>query len=301
MKFGTLAIVGRPNVGKSTLLNALVKQKVAIVSDKPQTTRTRVLGVGHFETAQLALIDTPGVHKPKHRLNTQMVKTALGTLQEADVVYLLVDATKSKGAGDHFVIDQLDSASRTAPYQGIFLLLNKVDQIKKSKLLPLIDQYRQIRQWTEIVPISAKTGDNLERLVELTLACLPEEANPLYDSDFLTDQSMRQMAAEIIREKVLNHTHEELPYAVAVHVDEFQEESSQASIAATVWVERSSQKGIIIGKGGQRLKTIGTQARLDMENVFGMKVFLQLWVKVQEGWRDNDRLLIDLGYSQSSE
>ena len=301
MKFATLAIVGRPNVGKSTLLNALVKQKVAIVSDKPQTTRTRVLGVGHFGTAQLALIDTPGVHKPKHRLNTQMVKTALGTLQEADVVYLLVDATKAKGAGDHFVIDQLDSVSRTTPYQGIFLLLNKVDQIKKSKLLPLIDQYRQIRQWTEIVPISAKTGDNLERLIELTLACLPEEADSYYDSDFLTDQSMRQMAAEIIREKVLDQTRQELPYAVAVYVDEFQEESSQASIAATVWVERSSQKGIIIGKGGQRLKTVGTQARLDMEKIFGMKVYLQLWVKVQEGWRDNDRLLIDLGYSQSSE
>ena len=300
MKFGTLAIVGRPNVGKSTLLNALVKQKVAIVSDKPQTTRTRVLGVGHFATAQLALIDTPGVHKPRHRLNTQMVKAALGTLQEADVVYLLVDATKAKGAGDHFVIDQLDSVSRTSPYQGIFLLLNKVDQVRKSKLLPLIDQYRQIRHWTEIVPISAKTGDNLERLIELTLACLPDETDPFYDSDFLTDQSMRQMAAEIIREKVLDQTHEELPYAVAVYIDEFQEESSQASIAATVWVERSSQKGILIGKGGQRLKTIGTQARLDMEKAFGMKVFLQLWVKVQEGWRDNDRLLIDLGYGQSS-
>ena len=301
MKFGTLAIVGRPNVGKSTLLNALVKQKVAIVSDKPQTTRTRVLGVGHFPTAQLALIDTPGVHKPRHRLNTQMVKTALGTLQEADVVYLLVDATKAKGAGDHFVIDQLDSVSRPTPYQGIFLLLNKVDQIRKSKLLPLIDQYRHLRDWTEIVPISAKTGDNLDRLIELTLSCLPDEANSFYDSDFLTDQSMRQMAAEIIREKVLNQTHQELPYAVAVHIDEFQEESSQAAIAATVWVERSSQKGIIIGRGGQRLKTIGTQARIDMEKAFGMKVFLQLWVKVQEGWRDNDRLLIDLGYSQSSE
>ena len=167
--------------------------------------------------------------------------------------------------------------------------------------MPLIDQYRHLRDWTEIVPISAKTGDNLDRLIELTLSCLPDEANSFYDSDFLTDQSMRQMAAEIIREKVLNQTHQELPYAVAVHVDEFQEESSQASIAATVWVERSSQKGIIIGRGGQRLKTIGTQARIDMEKAFGMKVFLQLWVKVQEGWRDNDRLLIDLGYCQSSE
>ena len=296
MKFGTLAIVGRPNVGKSTLLNTLVKQKVAIVSEKPQTTRTRVLGVGHYPTAQLALIDTPGVHKPKHRLNTQMVQTALGTIQDADVVYVLVDATKGRGTGDQFVIDQLDKVSRTSPYQGVFLLLNKVDQIQKSKLLPLIDQYQQIRNWTEIVPISAKTGINLDRLIDLTLACLSDEAGPLYEDDFLTDQSMRQMAAEIIREKVLERTRAELPYAIAVLIDEFKEEAARATITATIWVDKSSQKGIIIGKGGQQLKAIGTSARLDMEHQFGTKVFLELWVKVQEGWRDNDRLLIELGY-----
>ena len=296
MKFGTLAIVGRPNVGKSTLLNGLVKQKVAIVSNKPQTTRTRVLGVGHYPNVQLALIDTPGLHKPKHRLNTQMVQTALGVLPEADVVYVLVDATKAPGSGDRFAIDQLDSVSRPSPFRGVFLLLNKVDQVRKPKILPLIDYYRQLKDWTEIVPISAKTGENLDRLVELTQQCLPEEEHVHYDEDFLTDQSMRQMAAEMIREKVLEHTRAELPYAIAVLIDEFKEEATRASIAATIWVDKASQKAIVIGKSGQRLKAIGTEARIELERAFSMKIFLKLWVKVQEGWRDNDRLLVELGY-----
>ena len=296
MKFGTLAIVGRPNVGKSTLLNALVKQKVAIVSDKPQTTRTRVLGVGHFGNVQLALIDTPGLHKPKHRLNTQMVQTALGVLSEADVVYVVVDASKAPGPGDRFAVDQLDTVARSFPFRGIFLLLNKVDQVRKSKVLPLIDSYRQLKDWTALVPISAKNGDNLDRLIELTQDCLPEEEHRHYDEDFLTDQSMRHMAAEIIREKVLEHTRAELPYSIAVLIDEFKEEPSRTHIDATILVDKASQKAIVIGKGGQRLKTIGTNARLEMEQTFSMKIFLNLWVKVQEGWRDNERLLVELGY-----
>jgi GTP-binding protein Era len=296
MKFGTLAIVGRPNVGKSTLLNALVQQKVAIVSDKPQTTRTRVLGVGHYPNVQLALIDTPGLHKPKHRLNTHMVQTALGVLSEADVVYVLVDATKAPGSGDRFAIDQLDAVLRSSPYRGVFLLLNKIDQVRKPKILPLIDSYRQLKDWTAIVPISAKTGDNLERLIELTQDCLPEEEQVHYDADFLTDQSMRQMAAEIIREKILDHTRAELPYAIAVLIEEFKEEASRTFISATIMVDKASQKAIVIGKGGQRLKSIGTQARIDMQHAFRMKIFLNLYVKVQEGWRDNDRLLLELGY-----
>jgi len=296
MKFGTLAIVGRPNVGKSTLLNALVQQKVAIVSDKPQTTRTRVLGVGHYPNVQLALIDTPGLHKPKHRLNTLMVQTALGVLSEADVVYVLVDATKAPGSGDRFAIDQLDAVLRSSPYRGVFLLLNKVDQVRKPKVLPLIDAYRQLKDWTAIVPISAKTGDNLERVIELTQECLPDEEHVHYDEDFLTDQSMRQMAAEIIREKVLDHTRAELPYATAVLIDEFKEEASRTFISATIMIDKASQKAIVIGKGGQRLKSIGTHARIEMQHAFNMKIFLNLWVKVQEGWRDNDRLLVELGY-----
>lgn len=297
MKFGTLAIVGRPNVGKSSLLNALVKQKVAIVSDKPQTTRTRVLGVGHYPNLQLALIDTPGLHKPKHRLNTQMVKTALGVLPEADVVYVLVEATKAPGPGDRFAIDQLDAVSRHTPCRGVFLLLNKIDQVRKSKILPLMDCYRQMKTWTQIVPISAKTGENLDRLIELTAECLQENDHACYEEDFLTDQSMRQLAAEIIREKVLDHTRAELPYASAVSIDEFKEEDSRASISATIVVEKASQKAIVIGKGGSRLKSIGTHARSEMEYAFNLKIFLSLWVKVQKDWRDNDRLLVELGYS----
>ena len=296
MKFGTLVIVGRPNVGKSTLLNALVRQKVAIVSDKPQTTRTRVLGVGHFPTAQLAVLDTPGLHKPKHQLNRKMVRTALDSLPDADVIYVVMDANKPPGAGDRFVMEQVEAALKSRTYAGVFLLLNKVDEIGKARLLPLIDHYRQIREWTEIVPISAKNGDNIEKLVQLTLACLPNEEQQFYEEDFLTDQSMRQMAAEMVREKVLHHTHAELPYAVAVLLEDFMEENARAHITATILVEKSSQKPIIIGKNGQRLKTIGTEARLEMEKTFGVKVFLKLWVKVREDWRDNERVLIELGY-----
>ena len=300
MKFGTLVIVGRPNVGKSTLLNALVRQKVAIVSDKPQTTRTRVLGVGHFPTAQLAVLDTPGLHKPKHQLNRKMVRTALDSLPDADIIYVVMDANKPPGAGDRFVMEQVETAAQVHTYCGIFLLLNKVDEIGKARLLPLIEQFSQIREWTGIVPISAKKGDNIERLIELTVSCLPEpeseEEAPHYEEDFLTDQSMRQMAAEMVREKVLHHTHAELPYSVAVLLEDFVEEQSRAHITATIFVEKSSQKPIIIGKKGQRLKTIGTEARLEMEQTFGMKVFLELWVKVREDWRDNESLLVDLGY-----
>ena len=300
MKFGVLAIVGKPNVGKSTLLNALIKQKVAIVSDKPQTTRTKVLGVGHFPDVQLAIIDTPGLHKPKHRLNTFMVQTALGVFSDADVIYVLVDASKNPGEGDRFAINQLEVVSRSSPYRGVFLLINKIDQVKKSKILPLIDCYRQLRNWTDIVPISAKTGTNLDRLLEVTRACLPEEDHLHYDEDFLTDQTMRHLASEIIREKVLAHTKAELPYAVAVLIEEFKEEPVRTSISATIFVDKGSQKAIVIGKNGQRLKIIGTEARLEMEQAFQMKIFLNLWVKVQEGWRDNDRLLLELGYHEGS-
>ncbi len=296
MKFGTLVIVGRPNVGKSTLLNALVRQKIAIVSDKPQTTRTRVLGVGHFPSAQLVVLDTPGLHKPKHQLNRKMVKTTLDLLPDADVIYVMMDAQKSPGPGDRFVMEQVESAVRARAYAGVFLLLNKIDEMGKARLLPLIEQFRHVREWTEIVPISAKNGENVEKLIQLTLASLPDEPHQFYEDDFLTDQSMRQMAVEMVREKVLHHTHAELPYAVAVLLDDFVEEGSRASIAASILVEKSSQKSIIIGKNGQRLKTIGTEARLDMEQMFGINVFLKLWVKVRADWRNNDRLLVELGY-----
>ncbi|GJL49145.1 GTPase Era [Candidatus Nitrospira salsa] len=296
MKFGTLVIVGRPNVGKSTLLNALVRQKIAIVSDKPQTTRTRVLGVGHFSSAQLVVLDTPGLHKPKHQLNRKMVRTTLDTLPDADMIYVMMDANKPPGAGDRFVVEQVEAATKSQTYAGVFLILNKVDEVRRSRLLPLIEQCQQMREWSEIVPISAKNGENIERLIDLTLSYLPEEEQQYYEEDFLTDQSMRQMAAEMIREKVLLHTHAELPYAVAVLLEEFIEEDSRAHVTATIFVEKSSQKPIIIGKQGQRLKAIGTEARMDMMKAFGLKVHLELWVKVRENWRDNEHLLLELGY-----
>ncbi len=296
MKSGQLAILGRPNVGKSTLLNALVREKIAIVSDKPQTTRNLILGVGHYPDGQLILVDTPGLHTPHHRLNTQMVQSALGTLTQSDIVYMIVDSQVAPGPGDRYVIEQVTLAHQERPFQGVFLLLNKADAVNKARLLPLIDQYRTWFPWTEIVPISAKTGLNIPRLVELTFASLPSCPDLMYDEDFLTNQSMRHMAGEIIREKVLEQTYDELPYAVGVLIEQFEEEKGLTTIRAVILVEKASQKGIVIGKKGIRLKEIGQSARLDMERLFGMKIYLRMWVKVQEGWRDNVQVLTELGY-----
>jgi GTP-binding protein Era len=281
-------------VGKSTLFNRLIQDKIAIVSDKPQTTRTRILGVAHRPDAQIAFLDTPGFHRPQHRLNQRMVKTASETLEDADLLYVLVDATTPPGPGDRFVIEQVRRWRRER--QGpVFLLLNKVDAVSKPSLLPLIDRYRVLLDWTEIVPISAQTGDNVDRLLSLTILALPD-GDPLYANDMLTDQSMRTMAAEIIREKILAHTRDELPYAVAVQIDQFVEEGRLARISASVLVEKESQKAIVIGKRGDRFKAVGTAARLELERLFGMKVFLQLWAKVRDGWREDERMLVELGY-----
>ena len=296
MKSGQLAILGRPNVGKSTLLNTLVREKIAIVSDKPQTTRIPILGVGHYPEGQLVLVDTPGLHTPHHRLNAQMVQSALGILTQSDVVYVIVDSQMAPGPGDQYVIEQVTQANKEQPFQGVFLLLNKADAVAKSRLLPLIEQYRIRYPWTEIIPISAKTGLNVPRLVELTFACLTDSATLMYEEDFLTNQSIRQMAGEIIREKVLASTHAELPYAVGVFIEEFQETKKLTRIQAVILVEKASQKGIVIGKGGHRLKDIGQQAREEMEKLFAMKIYMKMWVKVQAGWRDDPRILTDLGY-----
>jgi GTP-binding protein Era len=299
MKSGQLAILGRPNVGKSTLLNALVREKIAIVSDKPQTTRMPILGVGHYPEGQLILVDTPGIHTPHHRMNAQMVQSALGTLTQSDVVFVMVDSQVAPGPGDQYVIDQVTQANRDKPFLAVFLLINKADVVAKSRLLPLIEQYRTRYPWTEIIPLSAKTGLQVPRLVELTFACLPDSSTLQYETDFLTNQSMRHMAGEIIREKILASTHAELPYAVGVFIEHFEETKKLTRIQAIILVEKTSQKGIIIGKGGQRLKEVGQLAREEMEQLFSMKIFLEMLVKVKSGWRDNPQILDDMGYGLS--
>ncbi len=295
MKFGTIAILGCPNVGKSTLVNTLVQQKVAIVSDKPQTTRTRILGVAHCSQGQLALLDTPGLHRPWHRLNKRMVQTAWDALEGADILAIMVDGRKLPGDGDRLVLEQVATLQRTRPALPVYLLVNKIDLINKQKLLPILDAYQTLCQGTEIVPISAMTGLNVDRLIGLVFEHFPEEGEG-YDEEFVTDQPIRQLAAEVIREKVIEQTKAELPYAVAVIVDDFIEEGRLTKIAATILVEKPGQKGIVIGKGGARLKEIGTAARLEMEAAFERKVFLELLVKVKEGWRDDERMLMELGY-----
>ncbi len=290
-----MAIVGCPNVGKSTLVNTLVSQKIAIVSDKPQTTRSRILGVAHFPEGQLALLDTPGLHRPWHQLNRRMVQVALDAAHDADLLAVMVDGRQKPRAADREVIDQVFSLPDRAKGKPVFLLVNKIDLMSKPKVLPVIEAYQQLGEWAEIVPLSAKTSLNVDRLRDLVFARLTEHEGA-YDEDFLTDQSLRRLAAEIVREKVLEQTEKELPYAVAVKIDEFQEKGRLFSIAASIVVERDGQKAIIIGKSGGRLKEIGTAARLDLERELGVKVFLDLHVKVRGAWRDNERMLIELGY-----
>jgi GTPase len=294
MKFGTVAIIGRSNVGKSTLLNRLLHEKIAIVSEKPQTTRTRILGVVHAPGAQIALLDTPGIHKPEHLLNRRMLRTTVETLEETDLLFVLMDATSLPGPGDLLVLDHVKKAIQKEA-RPVMLVLNKIDLVNKMKLLPVIEAYARLYPWTEVVPVSAQTGDNVDRLLEVTVSHLPE-GDAAYDEDTITDQSMRTLAAEMIREKLLGQTHEEVPYSIAVEIDQFVEEGKLARVNASVLVERESHKAIVIGKHGERLKVVGTEARREMERVFGMKVFLQLWVKVREAWREDEHVLIELGY-----
>lgn len=295
MKSGTIAIVGCPNVGKSTLLNALLKEKVAIVSEKPQTTRTRILGVLHRPDGEMIFLDTPGLHEPQHQLNKRMVRTALETMQDADLLYVMIEATRpSPGSGDRLVIQRVREVLGKGR-RPTFLLINKVDVVNKSKILPLIDSVSRLYDWTEIIPISARDGFNLDRLLDLTVAHLPE-GDAQYEPEMLTDQTMRTLASEIIREKVLHHTRDEIPYSVAVEIDQFVEEGKLARIAASILVDKETHKPILIGKHGERLKAIGTEARIEMERLFEMKVFLELWVKVRTGWREDEQLLSALGY-----
>jgi GTPase len=289
MKSGFVSFLGRPNAGKSTLLNRIVGQKLAIVSDKPQTTRTRVVGVKNYPDGQVVFVDTPGVHKPTHRMNVRMVGTALEAMREVDVVALVVDASVKPGQGDHFLLGLLKDVK--AP---VILVLNKVDLVAKPKLLPLLEQYHRAHPFAELVPLSAVDGTNVEILEQLFLKYLPE-GEPLYPPDYLTDQTERFFVAEIVREQVLQLTHDELPFSTAVVIDKFDEaERGLMRLYCTILVERESQKPIVVGKNGSMIKNIGTAARLALEEHFSQRVYLDLHVKVKSEWRDDDRLLDDI-------
>jgi GTP-binding protein Era len=291
MKAGVVSLVGRPNAGKSTLLNRIVGEKLAIVSDKPQTTRTRILGVKNYDGGQVVFVDTPGVHKPLHRLNVRMLDTALDALRDVDVVALIVDASVKSGAGDQFLLDRLKGVK--AP---ILLVLNKVDLVPKASLLPIIDRYRRAYPFAEIVPASGVDGTNVDVLETLLLQYVPE-GEPLYPPDFLTDQPERVIAGELVREQVLQLTRDELPFSTAVLIDRFEaaDEKALLNLYCTILVDRDSQKAIVVGKGGAMIKAIGTAARQELERFFQRRVYLNVHVKVRPEWRDDERMLDEMG------
>ncbi|WP_449260241.1 GTPase Era [Enterococcus casseliflavus] len=290
-KSGFVAIVGRPNVGKSTLLNRVVGQKIAIMSDKAQTTRNKIQGVYTTGDAQLIFIDTPGIHKPKHRLGDFMVETAYSALREVDVTLFMISADQKRGKGDDFIIERLRQSQTP-----VFLVINKIDKVHPDALLAIIEDYSSQMDFAEIVPISATEGNNFETLMKLLIEEMPE--GPQYfPEDQITDHPEYFIVSELVREKVLLLTRDEVPHSVAVVVDSMKRDhNDKVHIQATIIVERDSQKGIIIGKGGKMLKQIGTKARLDIEHLLDDKVFLELWVKVQKDWRDKQTFLTDYGY-----
>ena len=290
-KSGFVAVVGRPNVGKSTLINALIDDKIVIVSDKAQTTRNRIVCVYTDEKKQIVFMDTPGIHKPKHKLGEFMVDQAVDSLREVEAVLFVVAANEKRGPGDNFVIEQLKKVN--VP---VFLIVNKIDTMEKQDLLEAIVSYENSYPFEAVVPISAKEKDNIEEVVNLLEKHLPE--GPKYfPDDMITDQPERLIISDIVREKILLQTHDEIPHAIAVDVDEMKtRDDGTTYVRATIYVERDSQKGIIIGKQGVMLKTIGRQARGDVERLLATKVFLDLWVKVKKDWRNKSGMLSELGY-----
>ena len=297
MRAGFASLLGRPNAGKSTLLNLFVGAKLAIVSDKPQTTRNRIVGVRNVSgerPGQVVFVDTPGIHRPLHRMNVRMVDLALDTIRDVDALVLVLDASVGTGAGDRYVLGLVERVQ--VP---VVAALNKIDLIAKQRLLPLIDWYRRQREFAALVPVSAKTGDGCDSLLSAVLEALPE-GEPLYPDDYLTDQPERVLVAEAVREKLLRHTRAELPFSTAVVVDRFEDagEGGIMRVYCSILVERSSQKAIVIGRRGSLLKQIGTEARADLERFFAARLFLDLHVRVRAGWREDERVLDDLGMTR---
>ncbi|MBQ7067498.1 MAG: GTPase Era [Lachnospiraceae bacterium] len=295
IKTGFATLIGRPNVGKSTLMNKLIGQKIAITSNKPQTTRNRIQTVYTSEEGQIVFLDTPGIHKAKNKLGDYMVNVASKTLKEVDVVLWLVEPSNFIGAGERHIISQLQRL--TAP---VILVINKIDTVKREEILSFIDTYRKEYDFAEIVPVSAKNGDNTEELLKCIFKYLPY--GPMfYDEDTITDQPQRQIVAELIREKALHALDEEVPHGIAVSIESMKFKKNLVEIQATIICERDSHKGIIIGKSGSMLKKIGTNARYEIEQMLECKANLQLWVKVKKDWRDSDFLLKNFGYNKDME
>ena len=292
-KSAMITIAGRPNVGKSTLTNQLVGEKVSIVTNKPQTTRNRIQTVLTTDDAQIVFLDTPGIHKAKNKLGNYMVGVAERTLAEVDVILWLVEPTNYIGAGEQYIIEQLKKTKTP-----VILVINKVDKVKKEEVLEYINTYRKELDFAEIVPVSAIKGTNCDTLISCILKYLPY-GPAFYDEDTITDQPMRQIVAELIREKALRSLDEEIPHGVAVSIDSMKYRGDICDIDATIVCERDSHKGIIIGKGGTMLKKIGSRARVDIEDLMEMQVNLQLWVKVKKDWRDSDFLMKNFGYNPS--
>ncbi|QJX75454.1 GTPase Era [Priestia megaterium] len=292
-KSGFVSIIGRPNVGKSTFLNRVIGQKIAIMSDKPQTTRNKIQGVYTEDQAQIVFIDTPGIHKPKHKLGDFMMKVAQNTLKEVDLILFMINATEGLGRGDEFIIERLKDTKTP-----VFLVINKIDEIHPDELFSIITNYKDLYPFAEIVPISALQGNNVGRLLDQIKQRLPEGPQ-YYPADQVTDHPERFIITELIREKVLHATREEIPHSIAVVMDSMQRRDNGAVyVGATIIVERDSQKGIVIGKQGKMLKEVGRKARADIEPLLGSKVFLELWVKVQKDWRNRASHLRDFGFRE---
>ncbi len=291
-KSGFVSLIGRPNAGKSTLLNRLLGEKIAIISPKPQTTRNRILGIKNLPAGQIIFLDTPGVHHSRTRLNKSMVRTALATLDEVDLVCFLIEADRPENEENGLILKNLKKSGKP-----VILAINKIDLVPRADLLPVIERYSHLYPFRKMIPISALSGDGVEILAEEILTML-SEGPPLFPEDMVTDLTERFLASEFIREKILHRTREEIPYATAVVIEEFKEkeERNLIVIRATILVERDSQKGILIGEKGRTLKEIGRLAREEIESLLGTKVFLELWVKVEKNWRDDPRVLRRLGY-----